>query len=640
MSYVVLDFETYYDKDYSLRKMTPVEYILDPRFEVIGCAVIERNGEYNTAHPSNIYTTKSYWLDADQFQRYVRVRDLSKRVVVCHHALFDASILSWRYGVVPWKIVDTMAMARALVYAFIGKVSLEAVAEHLGLPPKGTTIKNVSGMHAADIKAAGLWDAYAAYARHDAWLCEQVFLRLAPSFPKEEFDILDLVTKCAVVPKFELDSKLLAQHAAYLNAQKETQLARCGLTDRVSLMSNDKFAEALRSLGVEPETKTSPATGNQTYAFAKSDPFMIALSEHEDERVQALAAARIGHKSTLEQTRTEKLLRISKLPWYVAGSPSGAHFGRCPIPLRYSGAHTHRLSGDWGLNAQNWPRYTMYDDKPKETGLLRRAHKAPPGFVVVKRDASQIEARVVAWLAGQNDLLLAFADGRDVYCEFGTFASGRTITKADVDDRFVFKSAVLGLGFGVGAPKFVSDVAAKSYVNLGHSIKLDITQGGNIVNAYRQKYSKIPKAWRELQNLIPEMTRPGTRIPWGPVVIEHGAVLLPNGLRLFYHKLHYDTERQEWMFKYGKVPKKLYGGKLFENIVQALARIITMDAARRFEYPLAHQVHDDLVYIVPEGLAESFSMNLGLHMNRPPDWAKGLPLASEGGIGPNYGDAH
>jgi hypothetical protein len=532
-----------------LRKMTPVEYILDPRFEVIGCAVIERNGEYNTAHPSNIYTTKSYWLDADQFQRYVRVRDLSKRVVVCHNALFDASILSWRYGVVPWKIVDTMAMARALVYAFIGKVSLEAVAEHLGLPPKGTTIKNVSGMHA------------------------------------------------------------------------------------------DKFAEALRSLGVEPETKTSPATGNQTYAFAKSDPFMIALSEHEDERVQALAAARIGHKSTLEQTRTEKLLRISKLPWYVAGSPSGAHFGRCPIPLRYSGAHTHRLSGDWGLNAQNWPRYTMYDDKPKETGLLRRAHKAPPGFVVVKRDASQIEARVVAWLAGQNDLLLAFADGRDVYCEFGTFASGRTITKADVDDRFVFKSAVLGLGFGVGAPKFVSDVAAKSYVNLGHSIKLDITQGGNIVNAYRQKYSKIPKAWRELQNLIPEMTRPGTRIPWGPVVIEHGAVLLPNGLRLFYHKLHYDTERQEWMFKYGKVPKKLYGGKLFENIVQALARIITMDAARRFEYPLAHQVHDDLVYIVPENVAEQFSGTLGYHMNQPPDWAKGLPLASEGGIGPNYGDA-
>jgi DNA polymerase len=242
----------------------------------------------------------------------------------------------------------------------------------------------------------------------------------------------------------------------------------------------------------------------------------------------------------------------------------------------------------------------MYDDKPKETGLLRRAHKAPPGYLVVKRDASQIEARVVAWLAGQNDLLLGFATGEDIYSQFAQDEIYHyPVNKTTVDERFVGKSAILGLGFGVGAPKFVSDVAAKSYVNLGHSIKLDITQGGNIVNAYRQKYAKIPQAWRELQNLIPEMTRPGTRVPWGPVVIEHEAVLLPNGLRLFYHKLHYDTERQEWMFKYGKMPKKLYGGKLFENIVQALARIITMDAARRFGYPLAHQVHDDLVYVVP-----------------------------------------
>jgi hypothetical protein len=643
MSYVVLDFETYYDKEYSLRKMTPVEYILDPRFEVIGCAVIERSGGYDPSHPSNNYTTKSYWLDADQFKQYAHARNLSQCIVICHNALFDASILSWRYGIVPWKIVDTMAMARALVYAFVGKVSLEAVAEYLGLPPKGTTILKASGLRAAGIKAqAGLWDAYTAYAKHDAWLCEQIFLRLARSFPRDEFDILDLVTKCAIVPTFELDSGLLAQHAAYLEAQKQALLARCGLTDRMALLSNDKFAEVLRLFGVEPETKTSPITGKQTYAFAKSDPFMISLLSHEDERVQALAAARVGHKSTLEQTRTEKLLRISRLQWPIDhGSGKISPLRRwCPIPLRYSGAHTHRLSGDWGLNAQNWPRYTMYDDKPKETGLLRRAHKAPPGYVVVKRDASQIEARIVAWLAGQDDLLAGFANGDDIYSQFAEAEIYHyPVNKTTADERFVGKSAILGLGFGVGADKFVADVAAKSYVNLGHSIKLGVTQGGEIVNAYRQKYQKIPKAWRELQNLIPEMTRPGTHVPWGPVVIEHEAVLLPNGLRLFYHKLHYDTDRGEWMFQYGRMPKKLYGGKLFENIVQALARIVTMDAARRFRYPLAHQVHDDLVYVVSEASAVGYSQTLGEVMNSPPDWARGLPLASEGGIGPNYGDA-
>ncbi len=628
MSYVVLDFETYYDKEYSLRKMTPVEYILDPRFQVIGCAVKGPGVE-------------PFWLDGEDLDDYLWGLRHHTGAVISHNALFDACILAWHYGVVPNLIIDTMAMSRALLYAFVGKVSLEAIADHLELPPKGTAIKHVSGMDADAIKSAGLWDTYTDYAKHDAWLCEQIFLKLLPQFPKEELAIHDMVVKCAVVPKFKLDADLLAMHASYIEAQKQGLLARCGLADRMSLMSNEKFAEALRTLGIDPPMKTSPATGGMTYAFAKSDPQMIELAEHDDERVQALVAARVGHKSTIEQTRTEKLLRISRLEWPDYST------GWCPIPLRYSGAHTHRLSGDWKLNAQNWPRYTFYDDRPKETGLLRRAHCAPPGCQVVKRDASQIEARVVAWLAEQDDLVQAFADGRDVYCEFGSHVEGRTITKADVDERFMYKTAVLGLGFGVGPDKYIKETAAKSFVTLGHSIKLDVTQGGNIVTAYRNTYHRIPAAWRTLQEAIPTLARGDVGIDtwFGPVKLEKQAVLLPNGLRLFYYDLHYDNERQEWMFKYGRMPKKLYGGKLFENIVQALARIITMNAAlkMRRRYPdigLAHQVHDDLVYIVPDEKVEEFDHALGECMNEPPAWAAGLPLASEGGIGPNYGDAH
>jgi hypothetical protein len=653
MSYVVIDFETYYDKEYSLRKMTPVEYILDPRFEVTGVAVIERSDSWLSMHdvtPKLHYTTKAMFLEPPEFKRWLDRVHLDARTVIFHNALFDACILSYIYGVRPGTIVDTMAMSRALLYAFTGSVSLESVADHMKLPPKGNAIKHVSGMHAADIKAAGLWPTYEAYAKHDAWLTEQIFLRLAPSFPKEEFRLVDMITRCASEPRFVLDQSLLAQHAAMLEGQKQALLARCGLTDRFSLMSNDKFAEALRALGVEPETKTSPATGLQTYAFAKSDPFMISLTEHDDARVQALAEARVGHKSTLEQTRTEKLLRISQLQWPLLGFKTYAQSkstnvrGWCPIPLRYSGAHTHRLSGDWKLNAQNWPRYTFYDDRPKETGLLRRAHKAPPGKKVVKRDASQIEARIVAWLAGQKDLLEGFARGADIYSQFAQNEIYHyPVNKTTVDERFVGKSAILGLGFGVGPDKFVTDVAAKSYVNLGHSIKLDITQGGKIVNAYRQKYSKIPAAWRELQNIIPHMTEKSFMQQWGPVVIEYEAVLLPNGLRLFYRDLHMDVNTNEWMFTYGKMPKKLYGGKLFENIVQALARIVTMGAAvslfNHTRTGIAHQVHDDLIYVVDEQVAEQWSDLLGVYMNRTPAWAAGLPLASEGGIGDNYGDA-
>jgi hypothetical protein len=149
------------------------------------------------------------------------------------------------------------------------------------------------------------------------------------------------------------------------------------------------------------------------------------------------------------------------------------------------------------------------------------------------------------------------------------------------------------------------------------------------------------------QNHIPVLARENSGIEWGPIKLEHQAILLPNGFRLFYHDLHYDSERQEWMFKYGKTPKRLFGGKVFENVVQALARIITMNAALKMKklYPrvelgLAHQVHDDLVFIVPDALVPEFDLTLADAMNHSDLWwTKGLPLASEGGIGQSYGDA-
>jgi hypothetical protein len=587
------------------------------------------------------YSPDPFWLNGDELTSYLNgLRQWRPLTVVSHNSLFDMCILAWKYGVVPDLIVDTLSMARAMVYAFTGSAALDAVADHFKLPPKGTAIKHVSGMNAQAIKDAGLWDTYTAYAKHDAWLCEQIYLRLLPDFPREELEIFDLVTKCAVVPKFQLDADLLAQHAAMLEAQKQALLARCGLTDRLSLMSNEKFAEALRVLGVDPPMKTSPTTGELTYAFAKSDPDMIELSESDDVRVQALVAARIGHKSTIEQTRTDKLLRIAQLEW-----PNGSR-GWCPIPLRNSGAHTHRLSGDWKLNAQNWPRYTSYEGQEKQTGLLRRAHKAPPGKSVVKRDASQIEARIVAWLPGQADLVQAFREGRDIYSEFAEQAIYHyPVNKTTVDERFVGKTAILGLGFGVGHDKFAREVAAKSYANLGHKIELPVTQAGNIVTAYRNMYPAIPQAWRELQNYIPRLARDRDfQMAFGPVELQYHAVLLPNGLRLFYHDLQFDSQRNEWMFKYGRMPKKVYGGKLFENIVQALARIITMSATLKMKklFPkigLAHQVHDDLVYIVPNDMVSEFSHALGECMDEPPPCAADLPLASEPGVGPNYGDA-
>lgn len=411
---ITLDFETYYDREYTLRKMTPVEYILDQRFETIGCAIKEGDA-------------KSEFLTANELQRYLLGIDANTTDVITHNALFDMCILAWRYGFVPRMMIDTLGMSRALLSPYLRSLSLEQVAKFLELPAKGDTVKQVVGMTGQMIRDAGLWDEYATYSCRDADITYEVFKRLMKrGFPKNELFIMDMVLRCAVMPSFRLDTETLYQHLAEVQQAKAALMATI-TADRSTLMSNDMFAQALKDLGVDPPTKVSLATGKETWAFSKTDVDFNDLQEHPDPRVQALVAARLGIKSTLEETRTQRLIAISQLEW------SGMQRRFMPIPLKYSGAHTHRLSGDWKLNMQNLPR----------GGNLRKALVAPEKKVVVAVDASQIEARLVSWFAGQMDLTEAFANGEDVYSLFASDVYGFQVNKKENPvERFVGKQCL------------------------------------------------------------------------------------------------------------------------------------------------------------------------------------------------------
>lgn len=337
MKQIVLDFESYYDQDYSLRKMTPVEYILDPRFELIGCAVKEGHG-------------KSFWLTEPELITYLAGLP-EKVVLISHNALFDMSLLAWRYDYVPTLMVDTMGLARAWYGHKLRSVALSMVAAFLGVGAKGTTVHKVQGMGLAAIKAAGFYEEYAQYSLNDADLCWQIYRKIVDEgFPANEIMVMDTVLRCAVKPKFVLNQTLLAEHLHATLEAKAALLAKCGVVTKADLMSNDKFADALRGLGVEPPRKISLTTGLETYAFAKTDYEFIDLEEHDNPDVQALVSARLGIKSTIEETRTVRLQAIANLTW--RGSLAG-HKGLLPVPLRYSGAHTHRLSGDWKLNCMH-----------------------------------------------------------------------------------------------------------------------------------------------------------------------------------------------------------------------------------------------------------------------------------------------
>lgn len=620
MELLFLDAETYYDDQYSLTKLPIPNYIHDPRFELQMVAV-KRNGE-----PSSI-------VDGPDFPAYLKQFDPENTTTITFNSLFDNSILAWRYGFVPRRMVDTMGMARALRGHMLPGASLEVVSRVLGLGDKGKAILKVKGMKRADIIAAGLWPEFSGYAIQDNDLNAGIFSALWGEFAPAERVLMDLVLRCAVVPRFMIDTALLEAHIADVQDQKALLLRECGV-GVADLMSNDKFKAALEAQGVVVGYKTSPTTGKTTPAFAKTDAFMSAIQEHDNPTVQALAAARLGHKSTIEETRARKLLSIGILPWSAGG-------GTMPIPLRYGGAHTHRLSGDWGLNMQNLP------SSRKAGSKLRKALIAPPGHKVVTCDLGQIEARLVAWFCGCELLMQQFADNLDPYARLGEAIFGYPVDrKVQKVEGFIGKTGILGLGFGCGADKFfgmVQVLARTMGMSLGEIWTKELAKQS--VDTYRETYPEIPKMWRKLdgilrtvwigkQGFVPEQV--------GPVIISQGEVMGPTGIAMRYANARFDVEADELRYSYGRFSHKIYGAKMLENIIQFLARVVVMQAAIRLAnlgYPFVLQAHDELVFIVKDEMVDRFKVLVHQEMTRRPSWAPTIPLTAEVGVGQSYGEA-
>ena len=407
MKVITLDFETYYSQQFSLSKMTTEEYIRSPEFEVIGVAVQVDDGE-PVWFSGNKEKTKGF-LDGLK---------LDENIVVAHNASFDCAILSWIFDIRPKRIVDTLSMARALHGTEVGG-SLKVLAEHYGVGEKGTEVLNALGKRRIDFDAQSL-QLYGEYCINDVALTYSIFNKMVGSFPITELRLIDLTIRMFTEPALELNRVLLAEHLTNVLKEKE-QLMSVVDVDREELMSNDKFAEILKKFGVEPPTKISPKTGKEAWAFAKTDEEFKALLDHDNPSVQVLASARLGIKSTLEETRTERFIGI-------------ANRGLLPIPLRYYAAHTGRWGGDDKVNLQNLPR----------TSRLKYAIHAPDGYLMINSDSSQIEARTLAWLAEQNDLVDAFEKGEDVYKIMASSIYGKPVAEINKEQRFMGKTTILG----------------------------------------------------------------------------------------------------------------------------------------------------------------------------------------------------
>lgn len=613
MRFITLDFETYYDKEYSLTKMSTEDYINDPRFEVILVGI-------------KINNEKPYWTTGTHAQIAVHLASLGLEecAVLCHNTMFDALILAVHFNIYPKMYCDTRLLAQAQLKPFSRSVSLDSCLKQIDLGiKKGTEVHNMIGRSRTSLTKTEM-ATYGDYCTTDCEGTFRLFKYLAPQFPRDELEIIDITLRMYLQPSFELDANMFAQHLAEVRAKKEQMLASLpGDVTQVDLMSNPKFADVLQRYGVDAPTKISPTTGAISYAFAKTDTGWKELEEEwaDDPVVSAILSARISAKSTLEESRSMRLLDIAK------------KYPKFRIPLLYYAAHTGRYGGMESINAQNFPRI----DKSR----MRFGIKAPKGYVVLAADLAQIEARITAWLARQLNLLEGFRNREDIYSQFASTAFGiETVkgrSKEDNKRRFVGKTCILGLGFGMSVTRLKATLRKDG-------VKLELPECMKLVSTYRQLYSRIPMLWRQLDNHLSIMSSGAGRVKVGPVTLAKHSIILPNGMALVYNNLrHVENEKYSgWVYNFASEVRTLWGGKVTENVVQALARILVMEYMLKIKHTIglcpALQQHDELDYIVPEQYAVKVAAVIRKIMCVPPTWAPDLPVEVEINYGPTLGD--
>jgi len=584
--------------------------------------------------------------------------DWSTTAVLAHNAQFDVAILSYVYGHQPCFIFDSLSMARALRGVEVGN-SLAKLANEFGLPPKGQAVHSTDGLeeltHEIEFELAE-------YCKHDTFLCEEVFKRLIKDYPAKELRLIDLTLKMFTNPVLELDQEMLREALVEESTKRTELLNRLGI-EEATLASNDKFASVLSKMGIAPPKKISKTTGKEALALAKNDAHFQALLNSDNEDVALLCEARLAVKSTLERTRAQRFLDISER-------------GRLPVPLNYYGAHTGRWSASKGsgLNLQNL----------KRGSFLRKSIQAPAGYSLVVCDLAQIEPRVLAWMCDYTDLLEIFASGKDAYAQFGAQMFGIPGLSKDShpDLRQSAKSALLGCGYGLGWASFAAQLltgflgapptrydkafakqlgVGAEFVNefisyqpylermkdIPHTctepeLTVHCVSAKKIIDKYRDAAQPVKTFWEMCDALIKRSLVEGKPYTHKCLTFEKERIVLPSGLALRYPQLSgVADEKGRIQWTYGDDKKKLYGGKLTENIVQAVARCVMTDGMLRIQkqYPCVLTVHDEVVALVPESEADDAENWVLAQMTMVPKYMPGIPLGAEAGHAKRYGDA-
>lgn len=698
---VTLDFETFFDSDYTLKKMSTSEYVRDKRFkaQMVGIKVGRKKTKIYTGAANIMTALKSI--------------NWATHTLLCHNTAFDGLILSHHYKIVPARYYDTLSMARGLHSNEIG-AGLDEVSIFYGGEGK---IKDTLDLTAGVLN----WDRalvkkVSPYCERDVDECHRIFTEMVKRYPANEIDLINIIIRMFCDPVLRVDiPRVQKEYEREVTKRKEILLTAVpdlenydlyddrgryqGVLDKKSgrdelegderkmavakkvVGSNEKFVKLLMDAGLPEDAiprKISPAwmkLGKEerlaqadkkwSYAFAKDDLEFVDLPERVwevrpdlnpnkvgdvvravsiSEQLRSLVSVRLAVKSTTNITRAERFLEAGRDGLLL------------PVGYSYHRAHTGRLGGNNKMNMQNLTR----------GGELRLSILAAKKHALAVCDSGQIEARVNGWLWDQDDLLDAFRksdayaleisgvskdkrrpmreDERDAYCRFADIVYGRTIWKADEIERFIGKVCVLGLGFQMGVDKFQMTLAKGALG--GPRVNFPRDQCGFIVNAYRSANYKIAQGWKKCTSIIEDMaigvSGEHKCISWGGDGEGNGWIMLPNGMALQYPDLrkarNEEKGYEEWTYQSGDVRKKIYGGLLCENLVQALARIIVMEQMLMIDkkYRCVMTTHDEVVAHPKLRDAEKCYQFMYQCMTTPLWWCTDIPLAAEGGWAENY----
>lgn len=620
-----IDFESFYSskEKFDLRHISIVEYIRSPRFKTFGMGVCDAG-------------SKVYWKSAKEIPAYLDM--IAKTIgwrnvaVVGHNLKFDGFILKEIYEVVPGQYIDTKGMSKAVLGKSIKGHSLANLAEYFSLPSKG--IMKTDGLGGLEDLTAEQEKELAEYCLHDVELCRDIYTRLATEFPETQYPVLHRTVDMFINPKLQLNVALLEKTSTEEAARRANIFREIGI-DKSIFASNAKFPALLRERGFEVPTKSSPRKKDsegkaiEIPALALGDPEFLEMLESENDELRSLCEARVAAKSTLLQTRSAKLAAIGRT-------------GLWPFDIEFSGAdQTHRFSGGKGAggNPQNFTRGSA----------LRTAVEAPNGFELVVGDFANIELRIVAYLSKDPGLVQAIEQGTDIYCDFASVFYGRKITKADKKERQFGKTAILGLGYGMGWRKF------KRTVRLQTGETISNEDAKKAVELYRTRYSKVPILWDTLDNTIHMIAdeQVARRYMDVPVQFGHQFIRLPSGLKIRYPNLRQEEitsedpetgrkyTRMGWVYDIynkGRLEKRtLYGGKVLENISQAIAGNLCTEAMMEMNDATVGQVHDELINICRKGLGLVTAQKLKRVMSVAPKWMPQIKLGAEVHWGANWG---